>query len=294
VDEKDIQRMVDYIMEQHRTISPVDRASQDGDQITMDFVGVDEHKNEIEGTRSSGYQVRIGSKTLIPGFEEQLIGLKKGEEKSFEITFPEKYHAEHLRGKPATFSVNVTNIESVHLPELTDEFAKQHLDAESKDAFKERIKDSMRQQEEQLDRQKREEKLLTALVDATIVDLPEELKEQEKRAMFRELAEQLQQQGLTPEAWMEQTKRTPEQVEKELTEQSERRLKLRFGMEQALEDKQIEVTDDEVQAMIDDMMSRTPAEARAQEAARFSPGHQGYEEMKWRRRVDKFIEEMLK
>ncbi|MDB4979016.1 MAG: trigger factor [Candidatus Peribacteria bacterium] len=294
VDDKDVKRMTDYILEQHKKMAEVDRPAAEGDQVTMDFYGVDENKNEIEGTRSSGYQVRIGSKTLIPGFEEELKGLKKGDEKSFQITFPEKYHAEHLRGKPATFTVNMTKVESVDLPELTDAFAKEHLHTESADEFKKSIEKSMREQEEGLDRQKREEKLLDALVAATEVDLADELVEREAQSILVDLDDQLKKQGQTLEQWMEQTERKPEEMQKELLEQGTRRLKLRFGMEKALEMKNIEVTDDEMKTLIDSVLSSSPENERGKLAARYTPGNNEYEEVKWRRKVEKFMDEMLK
>lgn len=97
VTKKDIDQMVDYVMKQHQKTKEADRASDKGDQVTIDFWGEDMAGAEIEGTRTQGHQVVIGSSTLIPGFEDELKGLKKGEEKTFTITFPEKYQAEQLR-----------------------------------------------------------------------------------------------------------------------------------------------------------------------------------------------------
>ncbi len=286
VDEKDVQRMVDYLLDQHKVLTETDRAAIEGDQVTMDFVGVDEHKNEIPGTRSSGYQAVIGSKTLIPGFEEELKGLVKDQEKSFSITFPEKYHAEHLRGKPATFSVKVTKIEEVQKPQLTDELAKEKFQAESAADFRSKITDSMRQQEEGVAQQKREEEMFDALAKATTVDLADELIEQEARAILLDLRDRLQQQGASIEDWLKQTQRDAESLQKEMRDQAKRRLTLRFGLEKALEEKKIEVTDDDVQQLIATLPEHDRTHVKG-------PGTEEFEQLRWRKKVEKFVEMML-
>ncbi len=293
VDEKDVQRMVDYVLDQHKTLTEVDRPAAEGDQVTMDFVGVDEQKNEIPGTRSSGYQAVIGSKTLIPGFEDELKGLKKNEEKSFSITFPEKYHAEHLRGKPATFSVTVTKVEEVNKPELTDEFAKQKLQADSAAGVRKRLEDSMKEQEQGLLHQKREEELFDALAKATNVELADELVEQEARAILLDLRDRLERQGASIEDWMQQTQRDEASLQKEMREQATKRLTLRFGLEEALKQKNIEVTDEEIEKLVADTQASASPEERAQ-MPRFERGTEQFEQLRWRRKVEKFVGEMLK
>ena len=293
VDEKDVQRMVEYILDQHKQVQEIEREAREGDQMTMDFVGVDSEGKEIEGTRSSGYQVRIGSNTLIPGFEEALKGMKPGDEKSFTVTFPEKYHAEHLRGKPATFTVKATKLEDVKLPELTDSFVKEHLSAESAEEFKKRMHESMAKQEEDLGRQKREEQFLDALVNAVVADFPQELIDNEAQSILVDLHDQLKQQGATIEDWLKQTDRTPEQLQTELKEQAERRLKLRFGMEKALQEKNIQVSDEEVAELIAKMIANARPAERGQLEAAYVKGSSDYEQLRWRRRVEKLIEGML-
>ncbi|MBU1911518.1 trigger factor, partial [Patescibacteria group bacterium] len=120
VDDKDVEKMIDYVLEQHIKTTKISRAAKEGDRITMNFKGEDSEGKEIEGTETTGHQVIIGSKSLIPGFEEELVGLKEKGKKTFSINFPKKYHAEHLQGKPVTFHVTVTNVEEVEKPKLTD------------------------------------------------------------------------------------------------------------------------------------------------------------------------------
>lgn len=293
VDEKDVQRTVDYVLEQHRTTQTVDRAAQQGDEVTMDFSGTDEAGTVIPGTESTGYRVRIGSQTLIPGFEEQLVGLGANGEKKFTVTFPENYHAEHLRGKPATFSVKVTKVEEVILPELTDAFAKQELRADSAADFRKRVEDSMRQQEERLNRQKQEEKLLQMIIDATEVDLAEELVDREANQIGGELMQQLQEQNMSLDDWLTETQRTRQSFDEELRKEATRRLTLRYGLEAVIAERGITVTPEEVQQAVQELLQDVPENERTDAAAQYTPGSRAYEELTWRRTVMKFLEEAL-
>lgn len=293
LDEKDIQRMLDYMRNQYRTVKEVQREAKDGDQVTIDFNGTDEKGVQIPGTDAKGYTVTIGSKSLIPGFEENIVGMKVGETKSFTVVFPEKYHAEHLQKKPATFAVTLHKVEEVVLPEITDEFVKEKGIAETAKEFRETMEKSMREQEEHMDRQRRENELFEALRNATTVDLPEEIVEQEARAIAENLGSQLERQKLTLDAWLAQQKKTPAELKKELEDDAKKRLTLRFGLETALEEKKIEVTPEEMSKAIEEALDSMTKEERAAEEAHYKEGEHGYEETLWRKKVEKFIQMML-
>lgn len=285
-DEKDVTRMTDYLRDQYRTFTPVtDRAAAKGDQVTLDFVGKDDKGVEVGGTRATGYQVIIGSSSLIPGFEDNLVGLKIGDTKSFTLTFPEDYHAEHLRKKPVTFEVTIKGIATVNTPELTDAFVKEHSLGDSVEDLKKRIRESMTAQEEQSDRQRRENELFDAILKATSVDLADELLSHEERQLFSEIERQLTDQQQSFEDWMKRTKRTPETLQKELREEAQKRLTLRFGIEKLLTEKNIDADDAEIQKMLEG----APPDERAQ----FVKGSDRYEELRWRQRVQKLMDLML-
>ncbi len=292
-DEKDIDRMVEYLQTQYRTTTPVDRSATEGDQVTMNFVGNDAEGKEIQGTRATGYQVIIGSKSLLPGFEENLVGLTAGQEKTFEIVFPEKYHAEHLRGKTAKFSVTVTGVHAVTTPAMTDEFVKEHKLAESVPHLRQTIADSMRKQEEDMDRQRRENELFDKIREHTSVDLAPELVEQEERAILGEMMRQLEERNLTVEKWLEQTKRTSESLQQEIQGEAKKRLSLRFGIEALMDQKDIQVTDDEVQAMTQSIAASMEGADQQAFLKNAVPGNDQWEEVRWRRKVEKLVEMML-
>ncbi len=294
VEDKEIQRMMDYILEKHQTRTEVDRASKEGDAITMDFYGEDESKNEIEGTRIQGHQAVIGSKVLIPGFEEELKGLKKGEQKSFTITFPEKYHAEHLQGKPAMFHVKVLKVEEVQKPELTDEFAKENLEAESAEDFRTKVKESMMEQEMQFVNQKNEEVLMEEIRKATKVELAPELVDEETRAILADTEKQLQRRNVTLKQWLEQSGKKPEEMQKDLQEQAVKRLTLRLGVQQLVEDQKIEVPEEEMQNAIQSLLAPLTTDERLQMEQAYQPGRQAYEQLKWQKKVEKVLDGFLK
>ena len=294
VDDKEMDRAIGYILDQHKKTKEVDREAKEGDQITMDFRGEDENKKEIEGTKTEGHQVVIGSKMLIPGFEDELKGLKKGQAKSFTLKFPEKYHAEHLQNKPVTFHVKVKQVEEVDRPELDDEFAKKHMGADSADDLKKKIKESMEAEEKRIDRQRRETELFEKIREATKVELAPELIEEEARDLFESFAQQLKQQNLDFSEWMKKAGKKPEELKAEFDNQAKERLTLRMGIQKIVDAKEIDLSDKEVEEAIANFLAPLPSEEVEKIKPMYEKGRQGWEQIKWQKKVEKLIEEMLK
>lgn len=293
VDEKDLQQMIDYILEKHKTYTAVDRAAKQGDKITMDFYGEDEEKKEIEGIRTEGHQVEIGSNVLIPGFEDNLVGLKKGDKKSFTLTFPEKYHAEQLQNTPVTFHITIQNIEEVSAPELTDEFAKKELHTTSVEDFKKQVKESMVGQEVAMEDQRRERVFMEELAKCTHVEIAPELIDEETRQLVGEFSQQLQQQGMSVEQWMQQSGKKPEEFVEEMKKQAAERLKVRLGMQQLVQEKNIDVTDEEMDQIVSSHLAKATPEQRNEAEPAYKKGAQAYEQLKWQQKVEKAIKSML-
>ncbi|MFH1444260.1 MAG: trigger factor [Candidatus Peregrinibacteria bacterium] len=293
VEEKDIDRMAEFILRKHETATEVDRGAQEKDRITMDFWGADSEGKEIAPIRSQGHAVVLGSKSLIPGFEEALMGVKKGEEKTFTLTFPKEYHAAELAEKPVTFHVTVTKVEEVKVPELTDAFAKEHLHVESAASFREELQKSMVLQEERIDRERREQELMEAIRKAAVVTLPKELVEEEERGILSDMEEQLKRQGKSLQDWMQATKKKPEELKKELEDRASQRLSLRLGIREMLEVKKITVSDEEVATTVQGMLAPLSEQERKEVEAAYRPGGQAYDQLKWQKRVEKLFEQML-
>jgi trigger factor len=292
-DPKDVQRVMDSVLQDHKTLTEADRAAAQGDQVTIDFWAADDQGKEIEGMRAVAYGAQIGSKTLLPGFEEELVGLSKGQNKSFTLTLPDKFQAEHLRSKPATFHVTMQKVESVTLPELTDAFAKEKLQSESMDAFKKMIEQSIASQEEQFDRMNRERQLMEEIRKRTKVELADELIEEEVRGMIEEWAQRLEGQGKTIAQTLEEQKKKPEDVEKEMKEQAVERWKLRLGIAKLIEEKEITVTPEELESAFAQFLANLPEDQHAGAQSEWTKRGALYEEVRWRAMVDKLIEGLL-
>lgn len=294
VEEKDIDRMAEFILRKHETAIETDRPAREKDRVTMDFWGADSAGKEIAPIRTQGHAIELGSKSLIPGFEEALLNAKKGEEKTFTLTFPKDYHAKELAEKLVTFHVTVTKVEEVTIPELTDAFVKEHLHVESALAFRKELQSSMMMQEERLDRQRREQELMAAISKATQVNLPKELVEEEERALLSDMEEQMRRQGKSLQEWMEATKKKPEELKKELEERATQRLTLRLGIRELMEVKQIAVSDEEMNEAVSGLLSPLSEKERAEVEQAYAKGEQAYDQLKWQKRVERLFSEMLK
>lgn len=292
-DPTDVQRVIDSVLQENRVTAEVDRAAAAGDQVTIDFHATDEQGADIEGLRITGYDVLLGSNTLLPGFEDKLAGLTKGQSTSFTLTLPEKFQTEALRGKQATFHVTMQKVESVQLPELTDAFAKEKLQSESAAAFRTMVTDSIRSQEEQFASMSRERELMDEIRKRTVVDIADELVEEEVRGMIEEWAQRLEQQGKTIADALAQQKKTPEDVEKEMREQALDRWKLRLGIAKLIEERTIELTPEELQKAFDAFLANLPDEQQASARSEWEKHGNLFEEVRWRALVDKLVEQLL-
>ena len=292
-EQKDIDRVMESVLNDHRIATEVERAAAENDRVNMNFHATDDQSQEIPGLRAEEYQAIIGSKTLLPGFEEQLIGLKKGEEKTFTLTLPEKFQAEHLRNKPATFHVTVTKVEETKLPELTDEFAKTNLNAPSAAEFRSIVEKSITMQEEQFENMRRERVLMDEIRNRTDVEIADELLDEEMRGLINEWSEKLEQQGTTIADQLKKEGRTVEQAEADLKKQAEERWKLRLGMGKLIEEKGVTVTDDELQVTVQDFIEGLPQEQQADARKEFDQRGNLYEELRWRALVEKVMKGLL-
>lgn len=294
VEEKDVENMLKSLMQEHQTRKPIDRPAATGDRLILDVRGEDGEGKPIVGSEMKDRPVVIGSKMLIPGFEDALIGLKTGESQSFPLKFPEKYHAEHLQGKPVTFHVVVKAVEEVTLPELTDAFAKEKFQAQSVTALRDRIRTAMKDQEDRIERQRREGAFFEALLTATTVDLAEELIEDEFQSLIEDFAGSLKEQGMTLEQWMQKSQKTAKDLDADMRKRATDRLTLRLGMQQLIQDKEISVSDEDMQKAIQEMMEPLEASKRLELAPLYAKGEKNYEQLKWQKMVEKVMEEMLK
>lgn len=245
VEDKDIERILHSLQEERKTTKKVERAATNGDEVLITFSA--SHKGEdIADLKGEKYGVVLGSKQLLPGMEEELIGLKPQEQKAFDITLPKKYADEKLQGKKVTFDVFVDEVHEVELPTLTDAYVKENLQAASLEDLKSKIRDSLVQQEDMMYRMKYERELLQQIAEAVKMEIAPELEEEELRSLIETWSQQLQQQGMSIEQWLQQQNKKPEELQKELAEQAKKRLKTRFGLATLIDEHKITVSDEQV------------------------------------------------
>jgi len=293
VDDEEVERMIGYIMAKHEKSAEVNRPAAAKDRVTLDFWGADAQGKEIAPIRTTNHAVILGSKNLIPGFEDALLGLKKSDQKSFTLTFPEKYHAKELEGKPVTFHATVTKVEEVTLPELTDAFVKENLGAESAADLRKRVRESMITQEERIERQRREQLLMDEIRKATHVDLAPELVQEETESLLEELEEDLRRRNSTIGDWLKSSGKKPEAVQKEFEERASQRLGLRLGIRELVETKDISISDAEMEKTIAELLAPLSEKERKEYEPAYRKGEKAYDQLLWQKKVEKLFDGML-
>ena len=241
VTDKEIDETLQRMAGQNRSFeSEEGRVAQSGDRVVVDFVGTMDGE-AFEGGTAQDITVDLGSNTFIPGFEDQLAGVKAGDEKTVEVTFPENYGAEHLAGKPASFAVTVKDVQKPGETKIDDELAKQ-FGMESLDALKTAISEAVKRDFDTQSRRKVKKSLLDALDEKYDFDLPPSLVEQEFGAVWSQVMADLQNNSKT----FESEGTTEDEAKAEYRKIAERRVRLGLVLAQIGEKAEVQVTDDEV------------------------------------------------
>lgn len=224
-----------------------DEAAENGDTAVIDFEGFlgDE---AFEGGKGDNYSLELGSGSFIPGFEEQLVGHKAGEELDVVVTFPEDYQAEDLAGKEATFKVKIHEVKSKELPELDDEFAKDvDSEVETLDELKAKYRKELEESRAKAAEDARDEAAISQAVEnAEIVDLPHVMVHDEVHRSMDEFLNNMQRQGINPEMYYQLTGTTEEDLHVQFEGEAETRVKTNLVIEAIAEKEDIEVTDEEI------------------------------------------------
>lgn len=245
VKDADVDSMIETLRKQHASFDAVERAAEDGDKVKLNFVGSVDGE-EFEGGKADDFELQMGSGRMIPGFEEGVMGHKAGEEFEIEVTFPEEYHAENLKGKAAKFAITLNEVQGATLPEVNDEFASLFGIAEGGlDALKAEIRKNMGRELEQALKANVKEQVINGLVDANELDMPKALIEGEVNV--------LRQQAM--QRFGEQSANMPELPAELFTEQAERRVKVGLLLGEVIKSKELKAEDDRVQSLIASMAS---------------------------------------
>ena len=235
-----------------RTVSVEDRAVKDGDQTIIDFEGFVDGV-AFEGGKGENYPLTIGSHSFIEGFEEQIIGMNLNDEKEINVTFPEDYHSEDLKGKPAVFKVKVNEIKEKQIPELNDEFVSDTTDFDTVDEYKEDLKKKISERKSNEAKAKKEDEALAKVIETSKMDIPEAMVETQARRMVDEFAQRIQMQGLSVEQYFQYTGMNANALMEQMKPEAMKRIQSRLVLEAIAKAENINISDEEYEEEIKKM-----------------------------------------
>ncbi len=293
VTDEDVQNDIDKLREQNAELVLKEAGTlESGDTAIFDFEGfVDDEP--FEGGKAENYELKIGSGQFIPGFEDQMIGMAVGEEKDLNVTFPENYQAENLKGKDAVFKVKLHEMKVRELPELTDEFVKE-LDKDGIETVDQLKADAKQRLEEQLKQKNKNERIDFAVTEATnnaTFELPEEMIVEEKNRLMDNVAQQAKQYNLDLDTYLQFSGISKEDFEKNLMKDAEKSLSYNLVIEAIGKAEGIEATDEEREAKYQDIadqynMGLDQVKAAVNDSAVDS-------EIKYRKTIDFLVDSLI-
>ncbi|OFL46207.1 trigger factor [Nosocomiicoccus sp. HMSC067E10] len=249
VSEDDVNEQIEALLGQYAELVVKDGEVAEGDVANIDFKGFVDG-DAFEGGEMEGHDLEIGSGTFIPGFEDQLIGLKAGEEKDVEVTFPEEYQAEELQGKDATFKVKLNEVKEKEAKELTDEFVKEELEGfegvETADEVKKQIEEDLKNFKEQERDYELRESLVVQAAENAKMEIPEAMVESEQQRMLQEYEQRLAQQGLNLELFEQISGQTKEDLLEQMKDDAFKRVRTGLTLQAIAQAENIEATEEDV------------------------------------------------
>ena len=250
VKDEEVQAEIDRLLDRNARKVPVEgRAAQNGDIVNIDFVGtVDGVK--FDGGEAEGFDLTLGSGQFIPGFEDQVVGMNIGETKDVNVTFPENYQAENLKGKAAVFAVKLNGIQGKELPELTDAFIKEATGSETVEAYKAKTAERLQNQANKRANDATENSILEAIAANTEVEIPQAMLDREIDGLVKKFEYQLMYQGLKLQDYLDFLKVTEADFRKNYEEQAKKNVMHQLIISQIIDEEKIEATEEEVDEQV--------------------------------------------
>ena len=253
VSEEDINKELNTMAERNsRLVVVEDRPVEHKDTVVMDFEGFVEGK-AFEGGKAEGYELEIGSNTFIPGFEDQMVGMKIDEEKDINVKFPEEYFSEDLKGKDATFKVKVHEIKKKEIPEINDEFAKDTSEFDTLEELKASIKEKLEDENKNREKYETEDEAIKAVCENTEIDIPSGMIETEIDNIVKDVETRLQYQGMNLENYLQMVGKTTEEFRKENEKQAKISVKTRLVLEAIIKEEKIEPEEEAINTKVTEM-----------------------------------------
>ncbi len=261
VTDEDVMHDLEHQREHHaELVVKEDGEVENGDTVVIDFEGFVDGE-PFDGGKAENHSLEIGSGQFIPGFEEQLIGKKPGEEVEVEVTFPEDYHAEELAGKEATFKVTIHEVKYKELPQLDDEFAKDLDDeVDTLEELKAKKKEQLLEKRTEEADNKKRETLIEKASENSEIAIPDAMVESELDQMVQEFEQRLQMQGMTLEMYSQFSGQDKDALKEQMREDAKKRVKTNLTLDAIAETEELEATDEDVEAELDKMAEMYGAE----------------------------------
>jgi len=253
VTDEDIDAEINNVRNKNsRLITVEDRAIENEDLVTIDFDGYVDGKR-FEGGKGEDYPLTIGSHTFIDTFEDQLIGKNAGDECEVNVTFPENYHVDDLKGKPAVFKVSIKEIQKKELPEVNDEFASEVSDFETLEEYKKDLREKLAAEKEKYAATENENRVVEKVVENASMDIPEQMIDEEVRAMVNDYARRLESQGISLKQYVEITGMTADKIGEQMKPQAIKRIQTRLALEAVVKAEDIKASEEAVEEQFDKM-----------------------------------------
>lgn len=250
VTDEDVDKQIQALRERNgRLVTVDDRAAENGDVAVIDFEGFKDGV-AFDGGKDENYELALGSNTFIPGFEEQIVGRKTGEEFTINVTFPENYQMEEIAGQLCEFKIRLNEIKSKELPDLDDEFVKDATEFDTLDELKDDLRAKLEDNAAKNADIEAENKLYETLIEKMSADIPEVMFENKIDEMVRDFEMRLSQNGLNMEAYLMYTNTDMASFRKTFEEQAQNQVKVRLALEKIAELENVEITDAQVDAEI--------------------------------------------
>lgn len=247
VTDEDVDKMIEGLRERNgRMITVEDRAAENGDIAVIDFEGFKDGV-PFDGGKENNYELALGSGQFVPGFEDQIVGKKAGEEFTINVTFPENYQMKDLAGQPTEFKIKLHEIRAKELPELDDEFVKDATDFDTLDELKADYRKKLEDNAERAAEAEADNALYETLIEKMTAEIPEVMYEQKIDEMVRDFEMRLSQQGLNLEMYLAYTNMEKEGFRKTFAERAEKEVKVRLALEKIAKLENVEITDEKAE-----------------------------------------------
>ena len=255
VDEELVDARIQEEVQKNKVLKPVERPVEEGDLVNIDFEGFKDGV-AFEGGKAEGHDLKIGSESFIPGFEEGLVGKEKGQEVDLELTFPEEYQAEDLAGQEVVFKVKINEITEEILPEVDDDFVMDVSEFDTLDEYKESIRKELEEQVKKNNEVVVENRVLEEALERTPFDLPQAMIDLQLEDEMREYEHQLSHMGLDLNTYLSITGQDLDDIREQLKERAEDKVRVQVLLDKLVEENDYEVSSEEIEAEYDDAIEQ--------------------------------------